>query len=77
MKQFIDDPNSLDEGSKAMVCEAVEVLQVSDCKIFSFIFRLLSWHHRCSSSHNSLRGIPSTPSPIQHFAQALISRFQY
>ena len=38
MKQFIDDPNSLDEGSKAMVCEAVEVLQVSDCKIFSFIW---------------------------------------
>ena len=36
MKQFIDDPNSLDEGSKAMVCEAVEVLQVSDCNIFSF-----------------------------------------
>ena len=35
MKQFIDDPNSLDEGSKAMVCEAVEVLQVSDYNIFS------------------------------------------
>ena len=42
MKQFIDDPNSLDEGSKAMVCEAVEVLQVSDYNIFSFIFRHLS-----------------------------------
>ena len=28
MEQFIVDPNSLDEGSKAMVCEAVEVFQV-------------------------------------------------
>merc|ERR1711973_290500 len=37
MKQFIDDPNSLDEGSKAMVCEAVEVLQEENPKAESIL----------------------------------------
>merc|ERR1711962_594148 len=35
VEQFIVDPNSLDEGSKAMVCEAVEVFQEENPKVES------------------------------------------
>ena len=51
-----------------------------DSNIISMIMVIHCYqHHKCSSCHNSLRGIQSTPltHSVQHFAQKLINPFQW
>merc|ERR1712180_353493 len=57
VEQFIADPNSLDEGSKAMVCEAVEVFQEENPKVESTFASL-------GMDTSTLRDNPSDREPI-------------